>query len=125
MLNNKNKEVKPTVLENRNSVYDGCRKMKISDQYVVREVLGENIIVPTGQAALTYQGIIAVNETGAFLVRYLQEHDADQTELVQAVCGEYDIDEDTAKKDVEGFLKTIWSRRILAEAMESQDGAEK
>ena len=44
--------------------------MKISKQYVIREILGEHIIVPTGQEAIRFQGIIAVNETGAFLVRY-------------------------------------------------------
>ena len=44
--------------------------MKISKQYVIREILGEHIIVPTGQEVIRFQGIIAVNETGAFLVRY-------------------------------------------------------
>ena len=89
--------------------------MKISKQYVIREILGEHIIVPTGQEAIRFQGIIAVNETGAFLVRYLQEHDADEEELVYAVCTAYEVDRETAMKDICEFLDAVRRRGILLE----------
>ena len=40
--------------------------MRISKDYIVREIAGEYIIVPTGREALNCQGLITVNETGAF-----------------------------------------------------------
>lgn len=87
--------------------------MKISKQYVIREILGEHIIVPTGQEAIRFQGIIAVNETGAFLVRYLQEHDADEEELTQALCRDFEIDSGTARKDIEDFIESVHRQGVL------------
>lgn len=88
-------------------------QMKISKQYVIREILGEHIIVPTGQEAIRFQGIIAVNETGAFLVRYLQEHDADEEELTQALCRDFEIDSGTARKDIEDFIESVHRQGVL------------
>ena len=42
--------------------------MKISSNYVIREIAGDYIIVPIGQAVFDFQGLITVNEIGALLV---------------------------------------------------------
>lgn len=39
--------------------------MKISSNYVIREIAGDYIIVPIGQAIFDFQGLITVNEIGA------------------------------------------------------------
>lgn len=89
--------------------------MRILKDYILREILGEYIVVPTGQEAVRFQGIVAVNETGAFLWKYLQENDAVEEELVYAVCTAYEVDRETAMKDICEFLDAVRRRGILIE----------
>ena len=39
----------------------------------MREIAGEYILIPVGAAALEFQGIMTLNESGLFLWRMLQE----------------------------------------------------
>lgn len=77
--------------------------MKVRNDFVVRSVAGSNIVVPTGAATVDFNGIMTLNETGMFLWKLL-ENGAEKEELLRAILSEYDIDETTAKKDIEKFL---------------------
>ena len=78
--------------------------MKIKNGYMLREVAGEAVVVPTGEATLNFQGIISLNETGALLWTEL-EQGCEKKDLVQALLDEYEVDAETAEKDVNEFLK--------------------
>lgn len=78
--------------------------MKIKNGYMQREVAGEAVVVPTGEATLNFQGIISLNETGALLWKEL-EQGCEKKDLVQALLDEYEVDAETAEKDVNEFLK--------------------
>lgn len=86
--------------------------MKISEEYVIREVAGEYIIVPTGKAALNFNGLITVNDTGAFLWKQLQKG-ASKEDLIHAVTDEFETDEESAAADIEVFLEKIREEGIL------------
>lgn len=45
--------------------------MRISESFVIREIAGTYVIVPTEQEAQKFQGLISVNEVGALLWSYL------------------------------------------------------
>ncbi|MFR2407169.1 MAG: PqqD family protein [Eubacterium callanderi] len=78
--------------------------MKIKNGYMLREVAGEAVVVPTGEATLNFQGIISLNETGALLWKEL-EQGCEKKDLVQALLDEYEVDAETAEKDVNEFLQ--------------------
>ena len=87
--------------------------MHISDKFIIREIAGEHIIVPTGNEALRFQGLITVNEIGAFLWETLQGGDKTLEELVQAVCAEYEADPGEAERDTKEFLGKIQNEGML------------
>lgn len=87
--------------------------MRISKDYIVREIAGEYIIVPTGREALNFQGLITVNETGAFLWNLLQEESMTEDSLTDALCESYEIERVTAKQDVMEFLRYVEQRGLL------------
>lgn len=86
--------------------------MKISKSYIIREIAGEYVAVPTGEAAVRFNGLITINEIGAFLWRKLQE-ETDEAGLLQAVLEEYEVDEATARADIQTFLRTLEQNGIL------------
>lgn len=86
--------------------------MKLKYEFIVREIVGEYVLVPVGEAALNFGGMITTSEVGAFLMDALKIGASRQT-LVDAVLAEYDVDAETAEKDVDEFLANLTELGIL------------
>lgn len=86
--------------------------MKIKDGFLLREVVGSYIVVAVGARAKEFGGIIKLNETGSFLWKKLAEN-VDQATLTEALTDEYDVDKESAEKDVDSFIKTLSEAGIL------------
>ena len=80
--------------------------MKIKNGYIMREVAGENVVIAVGEAARDFKGMIRLNPTGAFLWKLL-ESDTDENAMLAAMLDKYDIDEDTAKRDITAFISSV------------------
>jgi len=80
--------------------------MKIKDGFAKRNIAGSDIVVPVGKKAREFNGMITLNGTGSFLWEcFLKDITVD--EAVKMLLSEYDVDEKTAKKDVEAFAKML------------------
>ena len=86
--------------------------MKIKDGFVIREVAGSFIVVAVGEAVKNFNGIINLNETGAFLWKIL-ESGATKEELVAKLLEEYDVDEKTAMEDVGKFINKLSEAKLV------------
>lgn len=82
--------------------------MKIKDGYLLREVAGNHVVVPTGKAALDFSGMITLNDAGTFLWK-LMDTDRTEQELLSALLDEYEVGEATAKVDLSEFLAKLRS----------------
>lgn len=89
--------------------------MKISENYILREIAGEYIVVPTGSAAMDFKGLITLNDTGVFLWKLLQEDDQTKESLLDALCEEYEAVREEGKKDIIEFLQKIRHEGMLIE----------
>ena len=85
--------------------------MKVSKEFILREIAGEHILVPIGTAAANFNGLISMNEVGRFLFE-----ERTPQELADCVCGEYDVPPETALEDVENFLQQLREIGALLEA---------
>ncbi len=86
--------------------------MKIKSGYLLREVAGNYIVVAIGEEAVDFNGLITVNETGAFLWKKLEEG-IDTSELLTALTAEYDVDEKTAVADINAFVEKLQKADLL------------
>ena len=86
--------------------------MKLKDGFILRTVAGQTVVLPTG-GELDLNVMITLNETGAFLWEHLQD-ETDETALVAALLGEYEVDEATAKMAVENFVAKLRENGFLA-----------
>ena len=80
--------------------------MKIKEGFVLRSIAGSNIVVPVGEAAAEFNGMITLNDSGAFLWKEL-EKGTDVDGLVTALLGEYDVDEETARNCSAAFVDKL------------------
>ena len=85
--------------------------MRAVKDFIMREIAGETILIPSGAAAQKFNGLVTVNALGAFIWDVLQAP-TDLEALVTRITDEYDVDADTARRDAEEFLSEL--RRIGA-----------
>ena len=88
--------------------------MKIKDGFVLREVAGNNVVVGVGKTMQDFNGVLTWSGSGTLLWKKL-ETGADEGELLDLILSEYDIDSETAKKDIDAFLDKIRGIGLLEE----------
>ncbi len=79
--------------------------MKLKDGFIMRQVAGETIVIPSGDQ-MDLNKMITLNGTGAFLWKLL-ETETTQEKLVEALLGEYNVDAQTAESCVAEFVKKL------------------
>ena len=88
--------------------------MRLNSDYVLREIAGDFVLVPTGEAVAKFNGLFGVSEVGARILELLPEC-PDEAAVVSRIVDEYDIDEETAKKDVSEFIADLREKEIITE----------
>jgi len=80
--------------------------MKIKDGFLLRSVAGMHVVVAVGTAVLDFDGMISLNDTGAFMWKKLEQGCSAQ-ELADALVQEYAVDNATALADAAVFLEKL------------------
>lgn len=80
--------------------------MEIKKEMVLRKIADENILVPGADTVLDLNGLFVLTETGAFIWSLLPSVKT-ECEIVEKMLEEYDVDRETAEKDVAEFLDRI------------------
>ena len=88
--------------------------MKVSNQFILRTIADEHLLIPVGEAALSVKGLIALSESGALLYEKLKGG-CSQEDLMAALMAEYEVSEDVAVQDVEAFLNQMRELNMLVE----------
>lgn len=80
--------------------------MKVKNGFILRSIAGSNIVVPVGAASVDFNGMITLNDSGAFLWKEL-EKGGDVESLTAALLREYEVDEDTARRCSADFIDKL------------------
>ncbi|MBR6423837.1 MAG: PqqD family protein [Bacteroidales bacterium] len=89
--------------------------MKRKEGFVLREVCGEKVIVGEGLGAIDFGKLVSINDTAAWIWETAGEQGEFTVDsIVEALCENYEVDEETARKDVEGLLDQWLKLGIIA-----------
>ena len=81
--------------------------MKTKKDYIIKKVGSGFVVVTVGEASKEFNGMIRLNETGAFIWKQL-EMGATEEELLKLMLERYDdLDEEAAKADLGELLDKI------------------
>ena len=82
--------------------------MKIKEGFIIKKLGIGYIVVTVGDASMDFNGLIRLNETGAFLWQSIQDGADSREKLIQAMLDRYeDLDQETAEKDLDEFLGRV------------------
>lgn len=86
--------------------------MKIKNGFMLREIAGSWVVVPIGERVVEFNGLIALSESGAMLWKRMEDG-AEEEDLIQVILNEYEIDEATARMDVQAFITATRERGLI------------
>lgn len=77
--------------------------MKAKEGFVLRTIVDEYMLMPTGANITRFDGTVVLNEVSAFLWNRLQQ-DTDRDALLTALLEEYDVPPEVARQDLDALL---------------------
>ena len=86
--------------------------MKINENFVLKSIAGEAVVMPVGDAVNKVNGMIKLNPTAEVIWKAL-ENGKGYDEIVAEIKSEFDAPEDVIKKDLDAFLEKLKNYKIL------------
>ena len=89
--------------------------LKVNEHYVLKEVAGEFMLVYQDASNVDFSKVITLNEVGVLIFKAVDEG-KNEEDIVAAILKEYEIDEETVRKDVTAFVEKLKELEILINA---------
>ena len=86
--------------------------MKAKKGFVLRNIAGDNVLMPTDENISKFNGVLLMNEAAAFVWEKLNSSISRQ-ELLTAILDEYEIDEKTASSDLDALLEKLKKHDVI------------
>ena len=81
--------------------------MKIKEQYKVREMAGEHVVIMQGKAFSDLTRIISLNESALYLWNALEGKSFDVTTVANMLAEFYGIDDAVAERDAARWIEKL------------------
>lgn len=88
--------------------------MKIREGFVMRELVDHYVVVSVNTEKTNFQGMIQLNETGAFLWNEFSKEE-DKDSAVSSLLENYEVTPEKAEKDVESFIQKLSEAGLFCE----------
>jgi len=85
--------------------------MPISNNFMLKNVGEEYMIIPTSNNNVNFSKIFNINETGAFIFKCLKENKT-KDEILELLLKEYDCSKDILLNDINEFINELKKRGI-------------
>ena len=88
--------------------------MKLSGEFVVRQVVDTIVAVPVGETALRLNGMILLNEVSKTIWEQL-ERGVELSQLLRAVTDAFEVSAEEAQADILEFCDKLRKMQLLEE----------
>lgn len=86
--------------------------MKLKGSFVLRQIMGETIVIPVGNSMLNINGMICLNEVGELIFRGLQAEDTKE-KILDEILQNFDVTYEDAAADLDDFLRRFCEIGLL------------
>ena len=86
--------------------------MKIKENYVMRDVPGQAIVIAIGEESKHFKGMINLNHTGREVWKGL-EKGLELNEITKKIVEKYEVDEKIVLQDVKNMIDRLESAGVL------------
>lgn len=86
--------------------------MRLKGNFLLREVMGEMIAIPVGEALLDFNGMVCLNPVGCVIWSGLQSEKTKE-EILADILEKFDVTREEALADVDEFLLRLKESDLL------------
>ena len=86
--------------------------MRLKSSFEIVEVGDECFLIPVGDEAAQFRGMVAVNEETVFLLRHMS-NDVGIEEVVEILTKEYEVNASVALRDVQSVVGKLTEMGVL------------
>lgn len=86
--------------------------MKLSGEFVVRQVMDNTVAIPVGQTALRFNGMILLNDVSKVIWECLTQ-ETELEAIVTAVTDAFEVSSQEARTDILEFLEKLRKTQLL------------
>ena len=79
--------------------------MKIKEGFELRNICGENIVIGHGVENINFTKVISMNESAADIWNVIVDKEFTLDDMVQVLLDNYEVEEETARRDSEKLLQ--------------------
>lgn len=87
--------------------------MKIRDEFKVREIAGEHVVIMQGRYGADMTRVISLNESALFLWNELQGRAFETADAARLLAEHYGIDEATALRDAQAWAAKLEECKLI------------
>lgn len=80
--------------------------MQKTQSFIKRDISGETILIPIGETAQSFNGMITLQGIGGFIWDHIEEAESLE-HLIDMITEEYDVDRATAGRDAIEFIMQL------------------
>ena len=88
--------------------------MKTKENFVLRQVAKTWVVLPVGQSAASFNGMLTLNGSGVLLWKTLEQGASRET-LADVLTGNYAVSHEVALADVDAFLAKLLAAGCIEE----------
>ena len=77
--------------------------MKKKENFITRKVMDQHVMMPFGETAYRFSGMILTTETGAFIWEHIEDVSSAQ-EMAELLTQEFEVSREEALADVEALF---------------------
>lgn len=88
-------------------------RYQLKEQFIVNNIDGDAIVMARGSAALTFNGILVLNESCGVLCEHIKDKAMSIDDMADLLKQKYSIDKQVAIQDVEICIKKMLEQGIL------------
>lgn len=89
--------------------------MKLSENFVLKNIAGENVVMPVGDAVGKINGMIKLNPSAKVIWEALEENKDVEGILEEMKKNFQGVDDETLKEDINYFLNKLREHEILVD----------
>lgn len=86
--------------------------MKLLKTFTLRSIVGEDVLVPVGDTAKEFSGMISLTPTAALIWKNIEQVETVE-QLVDIILEEYEADRETIERDVLGFVGMLKEQGMI------------
>ena len=90
--------------------------MRLHGEFVMRQVMEEIVVIPVGQTALSFNGMILLNDVSKVIWECL-EQETDLEQIVTAVTDAFEVSPQQARTDIMEFLDALRKMQMLEDGL--------